>query len=407
MATVDEDRDEDQVPQNRGVQPNAESGLRPVAQAPLVPGDDDEFEVIETDDQGKPFGGEAPAPEERPEARLSQEESGTQPLIRPNNQDGEQQPQRRETRSTRNARRREARDRTSQELQELRDRYDRLEARVGTQVEPRLLELGETQIRTQASRLDSMIQDADAAASNARRAIATAMQNTDNDALVLALDARDEALIRSTQLKNEKKQVDKVLEGFRSGGQDDPNRQVQRQPEQREQQRQTQPPPLPTRVRQYVQDFQQDHDWYNPQDNTDVDSQIVLAIDRAVAAEGFQPDSQDYWQEIDDRMREKMPWRFQEDGQQQQRQQPARQQTNGRQTQQTPAQQQRRGPPTSGNSDRAAQGAGRKTVTISPMRKEAMIQAGAIDNGGRILDKPKYQRLLKSYDEFDRTNPVR
>lgn len=413
MATRDEDQDEDQPQGGQQAAAGTESGLRPV-----VPGaiqeDDEEFDIVETDDEGKEIGRAAPAAREpaREESRLSEEEAGDQPVIREGGErDGQQQ--RREPRSARNARRREARDRTSQENSELRARLEALEGRVGSQVEPRLLELGENQIRTQAERLDNAIAESEAAQRSARAAIADAMQNSDTPALNDALDRRDAALIRTTQLKNEKTRVDAALAEVRrapAGDADGGRQQADgRQQQDGGRQERQQPKPLPARVQRYVNDFAQSHDWYDPSGRNpdDVDSQTVLAIDRAVAQAGFDPGSQDYWDEMEDRMREKLPWHFKEGGRQQDGGRQERQPSNGRQTQQTPAQQQRRGPPTSGNSDRGNGGGNRKSVTISPARKEAMIQAGAINDRGQILDKPKYSRLLRSYDEFDRTNPVR
>ena len=398
----DDDRDDDQP----------ESGLRPV-QAPLIQHDrapakpaDEEFDIVETDDQGKPIGAIAP----REEENLSEAQGGNQPVIRQQDdgQGGDRRP--REPKSQRNARRRESRERTYAENQrlerenaDLKARMDALEGSVKTQLEPRLLELGEGQIRQQAARVDAAIGDAATAARAARLKMATAMSSADNEMLTEALEERDKAIIRETQLRTEKGEIDKLLESAKRAPAADRRADGDgrdRQPVRRE------AAPLTTRVQQYVQDFGRDHDWYNPADVNDVDSQTVLAIDRAVANAGFDPGTQDYWDEVQDRMKEKLPWHFREDGGEQRQDGQRRDGQPARERQQTPRDQQRRGPPTGGPSDRG-NGGGRKTVTISPQRKDAMIQAGAIDNQGRVLDKPKYQRLLKSYDEFDRTNAVR
>lgn len=402
MSTHDDDRDEDDGQQ--------QSGLSPVRTPPIQSdrapaAGEDEFDVVETDAQGKVIGGAAP---EREEGNLSQDEGGDQPLIRQQDdgQGGERRPK--EPKSQRNARRRESRERSFQENQrlerenaELRQRMDALEGTVGTQIAPRLLELGEGQIRQQAARLDAALQDAGTAARAARAKMATAMSTSDNEMLTEALDERDKAIIRQTQLQNEKTQVDKALEQVTTRQPTDRGGDQRRDAP--PQQRQQQQAPLPTRAQHFASEFGRENDWFVPQDNTDVDSQTVLAIDRAVAKEGFDPSTPDYWAEIDDRMREKMPWRFKDDGRQQQQDSGQRREAPAAR-QQTPAQQQRRGPPTAGASDRAAPSGGRKSVTISPDRKQAMIDSGAIGNDGRVLDAKKYQRQLKAYAQFDVEN---
>jgi hypothetical protein len=45
-------------------------------------------------------------------------------------------------------------------------------------------------------------------------------------------------------------------------------------------------------------------------------------------------------------------------------------------------------------------------VTISPARKEAMIQAGVIDSSGRPLDSKRFNRMIKQYSDYDRANGV-
>lgn len=390
----------------------SESGLAPV-QTPLIHRGDapqeDDFDVIETDDEGKPVGG---APAAGTESRLSEGEAGQQPLIPAEaGEPGQQQP-RREPKSARNARRRESRERVYNENAALRAELDALRNRFdgfSGAVEPRLVELGDAQIRERIGGLDRQISDADAAHRAASRDMANAMASSDNEGLTQALERRDDALVRKTQLRNEKTQIEKTLERARTdggGGQNYDDRQ-QRQPQQP--QRQTAPAasPLPTRAQHFASEFGRNFDWFKPENRTDMDSQIVLAIDNAVAAEGFDPSTPDYWDEIEDRMRDRMPHRFDAAPQNGGRQPAAQQRQAAPQTQQpAPAQQQRRGPPTAGSSDRGTQSSKRE-VRISPARKDAMILAGAIDNGGRILDDGKYKRLLKSYSDYDRTNTVR
>lgn len=404
MATQnDNDDDKDQGT-------GTESGLRPVTAPPLQGGDDD-YEIVETDAAGNVINTVAPPAYSADEGRLSEEEGGTGPLIPAQGDGGDDQPRERDTRRSRNARQRERRDRNVQENERLRAEMEELRGRLdsfqGTAT-TRLTELGEAQIQQQIGRLDTNIANADAAYRAAGSKIAQAMSSADNDALVAALEERDAALVNKTQLNNEKTRVSKMLEDARAGGGAAPQQGDQRQPRQPAEQRQTAPAPLPTRAQQFVRAFNdQNHDWFNPNPAPDdIDSNTALAVDRAVAAAGFDPSTPDYWAEVDNRLRERLPHLF--DGA------PANQsqQNGGRQAQQpAPRQQQaqqqpqRRGPPTGGVGDRGPAPSNRTQLKISPARKEAMIQAGAVSSDGTVLDKPKFQRLLKGYADFDRTNP--
>lgn len=399
--------------------PVSESGLRPVVTPPIrdrvVAGGEDEYEIVETDDAGQPVGGAR-----QQEAPLSEEAAGTRPVIEQDRpQDGER---RREPKSQRNARRREGRDRMAtdnaqlrQQVEELLSRFGQFEQRVTGQVEPRLIELGEREIAGREAQVDRAIAESEKAARAARTAIAMAMTSGDTEALNAALDERDQAIIRGTRLQNDKAEIARLRARAPQGreaaaGQDGDDR---RAPEQRQQQQQRGPAPLPARAQRFVEDFAGRHDWYDPRNDADPDSAVVLAIDRAVAREGYDMNSQEYWDEIEARMQEKLPWHFEEagaapaprdrqDGRRPANERaPASQQASARAPAVTP---QRRGPPTAGAGDRPAPGT-RKQVVISPPRKQAMIDSGAIASDGTILDRGKYTRTLQRYEEFDRTNP--
>jgi hypothetical protein len=230
------------------------------------------------------------------------------------------------------------------------------------------------------------------------------VQAQDADALTAAMEDRDNALILRTRLTNEKEAFDRAVATPAERRPADGDGR-QRQTEARQPASPTQDPRLNApQTAQFARAFSNEHDWYNPNDSQDIDSQTVSAIDNAVYQAGYDPRTPQYWAEVDARMREQLPWRFEDDGGQQQ---PARRQPNGQQQQRQQPAPIRRGPPTAGSSDRAAPGAGKRQVMISPERRQAMEAAGAIGPSGNILDANKYKRLLRSYDEFDRSNPSR
>lgn len=406
MSTHDDDNDELQGGAN------TESGLHPV-QAPMIrsgndaPPPQEEFDVIETGPDGEELVrgfGQQP----REEANLSEDEAGDRPLIDGGAGGSGQQRQDRLPRSQRNARRRESRDRVysenkrlNGEVSDLRTRLERFEG----VVTPRLTELGQGQIQQRVGDLNNALANADATYKATQARLVTAMQSADTEGAIKALEDRDNALIRRTQLQNEKASVDKMLEeaGKTSGARvDTAGREQQRGGDQQQQR----PQPLPTRAQNHATEFFKEFPWFDANNRTDIDSNIVRAIDQSVAEEGFDPSSPDYWDEIRDRMEQKMPWlATQGDGGQQPRQQQPQRQggvpAQQRQQQPTP---QRRGPAQAAPAERQQPSSQRKQVRISPDRKNAMIDAGIIAADGSVLDKKKYQSVLGKYAEFDRTN---
>lgn len=169
----------------------------------------------------------------------------------------------------------------------------------------------------------------------------------------------------------------------------------ERQTEQRQPQRQA-PPPIDPEVRNRTQDFAKQFSWLNLT-QPDRDSRVALMIDSEVAADGFDPRDDDYWEELEFRMREapQLAHKFQ-------RQQPN---TERRQTvQRQPVSNERRGPMV-GGAGNGSPASGPRQVLVSPERKNAMVQAGVLDlDGQTILDRPRFNRLAKLYMERDRAN---
>ena len=77
-------------------------------------------------------------------------------------------------------------------------------------------------------------------------------------------------------------------------------------------QRSTQPQPLDQRVADNAKDWISRNKWYDP-NGRDVDSRVVLTIDQALADEGFNPASRDYWDELSNRVKKYLPHRVKRD----------------------------------------------------------------------------------------------
>ena len=364
---------------------------------------DTEYHIVETDDDFRPLEQARPAQETRqPEQRQEQDESlATQDdaMVR----DPETRQFRRRTKAEERQARRQGRERTFNELSQfksenanLRAELDDLRGRVQG-FEPRLQQIDESRVQAQISELDRSIQQANQLASDARRRLKESIVAADADGVDAALQARDDAVMAASRLEAQKN----MMTSGNPLGVEGPRRQAQ--PERQSQQQ----APLPARAQQFVQDFQAEHDWIRVDPATkrpaDADSEIALLLDRQVAEAGFNPSTQDYWDELSDRMERYLPHRFA--GSQDQQPQPRRQPQ-----QQQPVQPERRGPMVTGSSDRApasVQGSNPNTVYLSPQRKDAMMLAGVLERDGRtVADPVKFKRYLKQYSDYDRANGV-
>ncbi len=125
---------------------------------------------------------------------------------------------------------------------------------------------------------------------------------------------------------------------------------------------------------------------YNPE-GSDEYSLIVQALDSAVTAEGFDPKTQDYWDELRERVRDRIP-EWAEDGSK-----PAarRQATNGRPRPRSTVQ----------GSGREGGGEGGAKYVVSAARVQAMKEAGVWD------DPKKRARQIEQFKKWDRENAQR
>jgi len=224
------------------------------------------------------------------------------------------------------------------ELNFLRSRNDELERRIGA-VETHAQQ-------TNLSQLDQQIQQAVEEVSTAERIIAKAVEAGNGDDVAKAMRYRDQAILKAQQLSQHKQQAQKV--------------QIPNQPQ------------IDNEIVHYAKEFMDEHKWYDPKGN-DEDSAIVLAIDNKLAQEGFDPRSEEYWDELHERVKRRLPEKFKT----------ARKPTGG---------------PAIGSGREHAPASTRKEIYINPDRKAALIEAGVWD------DPVLRQRYIKRYAEYDRAN---
>jgi hypothetical protein len=253
---------------------------------------------------------------------------------------------RRQEKQDRKERREKAITRDKLELDFLRKRNDELERRMMSHEQKfQQIDLGQ---------LDARIAKAKNDAELAERVIAKAIENGNGADVTQALRYRDQAIAQMNQLMVAKQQAVRPVN-----------------PPQ---------PQIDDMTMHYAKEFIEENSWYDPQ-GRDEDSAIVLAIDQALAKEGLNPQSEEYWDELRSRAARRLPERF------------GKTKKAVQKTERNP-----RGGPAVGSGREHAPPSTRKEIYINPERKEALIEAGVWD------DPVLRMKYVKRYAEYDRAN---
>lgn len=253
----------------------------------------------------------------------------------------------REQRTKRRQLQKQAKERSQRELEYLRQQNATMEARL------RAVE-GNT-LSQQAQTIDQQYQRALYEAQQAETIIARAVEAGNGDDVSVALRLRDEAKERAQQFAYAKQQAEQ--NAYRA---------VQ--------------PQADPRVVDYAKQWLDANPWYSPQ-GRDEDSAITKAIDNSLAAEGWNPSSEEYWHELTRRVASRIG--DADDS-------PARGQAAPR----------RKAPPT-GTTREHAPTSTKNEVVVTAERKQAMIDGGVWD------DPVARTRYLKAYQAYDRENAAR
>jgi len=136
------------------------------------------------------------------------------------------------------------------------------------------------------------------------------------------------------------------------------------------------PNPAADTVQRNASSWLNKNSWYDPS-GRDTDSRIAKVIDTDLAAEGWDPADQEYWEELDNRLKERLPHRY-----------------TGKQGETR----NRRAGTTSGRADVNGSPSAKNTFTLSRERVQALKDAGMWD------DPTKRARAIRNYAEFDRNN---
>ena len=235
------------------------------------------------------------------------------------------------------------------ELDFLRKRNDDLERRVSAQEQrSHQVDLGS---------YDQAIASAANEVEMAERVIAKAVEAGNGADVAQAMRYRDQAMHKAQQLQFAKQQA------------------AQQRPQAQSQQ-------IDDLTMHYAKEFMAENPWYDSQ-GRDEDSAVVIAIDQALAKDGFNSQTEEYWDELRKRTARRLPEKFKNQ----------RQPTREAKEERTP-----RGGPAVGSGREHAPASTRKEIYLSPERKQALIDAGVWD------DPVLRMKYAKRYSEYDRAN---
>jgi hypothetical protein len=184
---------------------------------------------------------------------------------------------------------------------------------------------------SEMARIDKAIEDQQVRIQYAKMKIAEATTAQDGEALANAQEVWFEARRASEALENLKKQASQ------------PKRQAPTAPD--------------MAVQRHAGNWMERNAWYDP-GKKDRDSKIATVIDEEIVSEGWDPRSADYWTELDDRLKEALPHRYNHD-------------IDGKSSPKRP-----RSVVTGSGRESAASSGGKNTFTLSRDQVQAMKDAG-------------------------------
>lgn len=158
---------------------------------------------------------------------------------------------------------------------------------------------------------------------------------------------------------------------------------------------QRQPAPDP-QAKRYAERFMDRHDWFDPNDASDEDSNIVKSIDATLVNEGYDPGTKRFWVELERRAKARGLGDYgedQEDGMDADRDDDRQERRERR-----PARRDALPPRSRGGSGRPSAGAG--GFRLTPMMREALEAEGLDDEKNLSDDQRKYRsRLIKTWKD--------
>ena len=243
----------------------------------------------------------------------------------------------RKSRSQRNRERVEALERN---LQAVIERNATLEAQVGS--------IQSSSASAQLAQVDAAIQQSNKAAETFKRIIGEAVAKGDGATVAEATEHMIAARARAKELSDFKVNAARSMNA---------------------------PRPLDQRMVSKSQEFMTANQWYSGPQSADPDSKVLTAVDNSLAAEGWDPTSDSYWNELKVRAAKYLPHRF-GDKSAAPRQAPKQAVPGG---------------------DAVASNSRQSSFTLSPERVKAIKSAGMWD------DPASRNKMIKQYRDYDKS----
>ena len=203
------------------------------------------------------------------------------------------------------------------------------------------------------ARIDKAIEDSELRINYAKMKLSEAAEARDGNAMAKAQELWMEARQQAESLRNLKKNAT--------------------------QPRQESSIPDP-RLQRNAAAWMERNSWFNP-DGKDLDSKVAKQVDEQLTSEGWDPNSSEYWEELDNRLQRYVSHRY-----------------NGK-TDETPNQRSKpSGIVTGSGRESASRAGGKNTFTLSPEQVRAMKDAGFWD------DSEKRNKMIKRYASEARQN---
>lgn len=219
--------------------------------------------------------------------------------------------------------------------------------RENEEIKQRLAQIERRTHSFDVDRLEKAIQDEESRINYAKVRLKEATENSDGQAAVRAQELFFEAKQKLDQLRAYKSKFEKEV---------------------------TAAPEAPNPVvKSLAERWMEQNDWYDPESG-DTDSRIAKRLDQQLSAEGWNPASTDYWNELTRRLQKELPHRYTDD------------------SYETPR---KRGPRSvvTGSERETGGGASRGTFTLTADQVRAMKDAGFWD------DPKQRQKMIKRYAE--------
>lgn len=358
---------------------------------------EEEFVAIEVDAAGKPLNAqqETGDPDDERDDLDGEQEDDDDPDAEDEEQrlghaEGEQDDETPEERRDRRKREQRAKRVRNRVAAEAKDRLIQNQGRMLLNLQEQVAKLQGRSVQYDVNLLKGQLSQVESQQTDAKAVLAKLVKAGDGEGVAeiteLQMQLRDQHRQISEQLKRAKAPGQRGQQQADDDATDDEGG--------RPQQQRRGPAPDPEVVRR-AQSWAAKHKWADPRKGDPEEVQIVRAIDHNLHQEGWDPRSDDYWQELTSRVKRRLPNHFSKkpapngEGNRGER----RVSDNGGR----PAQGGPRMAPAS-QSGGASRRLGKNEVRVTPERKAAMQAAGKWD------DPVKRNRMLAEYAKYDRDN---